>query len=54
MLSDTGPIYLIIYNWSAKYLWNSQIFMVQGQIFVENDIYVSLRLHVHTATFART
>src|SRR6266700_3693037 len=30
-----GPIFMIIYNWPAKYLWNSQIFMEQGQIFSE-------------------
>jgi hypothetical protein len=46
MLSDTGPIYLTIYNWSAKYLWNSQIFMVQGQIFVENYIHMVIVTHI--------
>ena len=37
MIMVIGRIYLIIYNWSAKYLWNSQIFVEQGQIFTEND-----------------
>ena len=35
MLSDTCLLYLIIYTWSATYLWNSQIFVVRGQIFTE-------------------